>query len=301
MKKRIIFGVLSLAAFILILNSVFVVYPNEYKAVRQFGAVVRIVDHPGPQVKIPIFQKTLSIPNYEMCYDIPVSSITTADKKIMIVDSFALWKIEDPYKYIISLGANKNIAEERINTNIYNAMKNVLSNTKQDEIISGRDGELAQSITDKVGTQLEVYGIKLLKVETKTLDLPEENKAAVYARMISERNNIAAGYTAKGESQKQMIINETDKQVTLTVSNAEAEAEKLKAEGEAEYMKIMSSVYNDTDKAEFYNYVRSLEALKTSLKSKNGQNVLVLPADSEFARILTGGGETESAEGIASD
>lgn len=287
MKKTMI-AIVSVVALICLISSVFVVYPNEYCVVKQFGAIYRIVDHEGLNFKIPFIQTTQSIPKYEMCYDIPVSSVTTSDKKIMEVDSFVLWEIDDPYQYITALGASQVTAESRINTVVYNAMKNVISNTKQDDIISGRDGELAQAITDKVGDQLDTYGIHLRKVETKMLDLPGDNKDAVYQRMISERSNIAASYTAQGDASKQKLINDTDKQVKLIVSEAEADAEKLRAEGEAEYMKILSKAYNDEDKADFYNYVRSLEAMKKSLVSKKGTNIVVLSEDSEFARILNG-------------
>ena len=123
--------------------------------------------------------------------------------------------------------------------------------------------------------------------EIKALDLPEDNKAAVYERMISERGNIAAGYTAKGEAEAQKIRNETDKQVTITLANAEKEAETLTAEGEAEYMRILSDAYNDADKAEFYNFIRSLDALKASLKGTD--KTLILDRDSEIAKILYGG------------
>lgn len=272
-------------------GAAFSVYPDEYVLVKQFGAVENIISEPGLNFKIPFIQSVQSIPKYEMCYDIPVSSVTTSDKKIMEVDSFVLWKISDPLKYVTTLGASQVTAESRLNNIVYNAMKNVISGTTQDEIISGRDGKLAQNITEKVGTQLDMYGIRLLKVETKMLDLPDENKESVYQRMISERNNIAARYTAEGDASKQRKINETDKQVRLLVSKAQADAEKIKAEGEAEYMRILAEAYNDEDKADFYNYVRSLEALKTGMISKAGTNVIVLDENSEFARILNGKGQ----------
>ncbi|MBR5359856.1 MAG: protease modulator HflC, partial [Lachnospiraceae bacterium] len=130
------------------------------------------------------------------------------------------------------------------------------------------------------------YGIQILTAEIKALDLPDDNKAAVYERMISERGNIAAGYKAKGEAEAQKIRNETDKNVKITIADANKQSETLRAEGEAEYMKILSDAYNDSDKADFYNYTRSLDALKESLKSNN--NTLILDKDSEIARILYG-------------
>lgn len=118
------------------------------------------------------------------------------------------------------------------------------------------------------------------------LDLPEENKDAVYERMITERNNIAAAYKAQGESEARIIRNTTDKEVSIMKSEAEAEADKLIAEGEAEYMKILSDAYNDESKADFYLFTKSLDTARTSLSNKN--NTLFLDKSSPLAQIFTG-------------
>ena len=131
------------------------------------------------------------------------------------------------------------------------------------------------------------YVIDILAVEVKKLDLPDDNKQAVYTRMISERENIAAQYTAEGESQAQMIQNTTDKEVSIMLSEAKAQAEQLVAEGEAEYMKILSDAYSDQSRSEFYAFVRSLDAARESLKGSNDKT-LILPADSPVAQIFSG-------------
>ena len=184
------------------------------------------------------------------------------------------------------LGANKANAESRISVVVYNAVKNVLSSTDQADIISGRDGKLAQMITDKIGSSLDSYGITVKKVETKLLDLPDSNKEAVYQRMISERQNIAAGYIADGQYQSNVIKNSTDREVSIIISEAKAKAEKIRAEGEAEYMRILSGAYNDEGKADYYNYIRSLDAIKASLKGEN--KTVILNESSELAKILQG-------------
>jgi len=156
--------------------------------------------------------------------------------------------------------------------------------TTQDDVISGRDGELSAAIMANIGNSLDQYGIQLLSFETKKLDLPGDNKAAVYERMISERDNIAATYTAEGSSEAQIIRNTTDKEVTVLLSEAEKEAAILIAEGEAEYMRILSEAYNDESKQEFYSFVRSLDALKASLKGNN--KTVILSPDSPIAQIF---------------
>lgn len=264
--------------------SAVVTYPNEYTLIKQFGAVKKVISEPGLSFKIPLFQSTQSIPKYKMCYDLAPSEVNTADKKIMTVDSFALWEIDDPLKYVTTLGANQSNAEGRLNNQVYNSVKTVMSSTTQEDIISGRDGELAQAVTQLIGTSLDSYGIQLNKVETKMLDLPDANRESVYDRMISERENIAAGYTAQGQSEYNKIKNETDKEISIKISKAEAEAEKIMAEGEAEYMRILSEAYNDESKSDFYNFLRGLDALKATIKGNN--KTLVLDKDSEMARIL---------------
>ena len=130
------------------------------------------------------------------------------------------------------------------------------------------------------------YGIEIITVENKRLDLPSDNKTAVYERMISERDNIAATYTAEGQAEAQVIRNTTDKEVTVLLSNADMQAEILVAEGEAEYMRILAEAYGDEARTEFYEFVRSVDALKVSMTGSN--KTLVLSADSPIAQIFNG-------------
>ena len=284
--KKIIGIVVLLLVVVLLQGSMVSTYNDEYKLVLQFGKVVRVVETPGLSFKIPFLQTTQSIPNYVIIYDLIPSEVNTRDKKVMVTDSFALWSVTDPLAYLSRLGANKANAESRISVVVYNAVKNVISSTDQADVISGRDGKLAEMITEKIGSSLDSYGIKVKKVETKLLDLPDSNKEAVYQRMISERQNIAAGYIADGEYQSNVIKNSTDKEVSIIISEAQAQAEKIRAEGEAEYMKILSGAYNDEGQADYSNYIRSLDALKASLKGDN--KTIILDENSELAKILRG-------------
>ena len=289
MKKRIFKGtglILLLLVLFVLSNAVVITRANEYVLIKQFGKVVRVEENAGPSLCIPFLQTVQRVPKYKMISDLYPSDVTTKDKKVMTVDSFVIWDISDPVKYLSSLNASKEKAEIRLGNVVYNSIKTVLSSTNQADIMSGRDGELAQSITDNIGNSMDSYGIHIYAVETKKLDLPDSNKESVYQRMISERNNIAAQYTADGDYQSQLIKNETDRTVKETIAKAQAEAEKIKAEGEARYMQILSDAYNDESKADFYNYVRSLDAMKASMKGSN--KTIILDEDSELARILSG-------------
>lgn len=287
-KKITLAIVIVFAALILFNASTVVTRPGEYRVVRQFGKIVRVdtVDSHayGLGFKIPFIQSDTAINSKLMLYDLAASDVMTSDKKSMISDCFVLWRIEDPVKFIQKLSGSQQNAESRISSNVYNALKNVISSLTQEEVISGRDGELADMLTENLGSSLASYGVKVEKIETKMLDLPDENKDAVYTRMISERNNIAASYTAQGEQQAQEIKNDTDEQTTVILAQAQKTADTTIAEGEAEYMRILSEAYNDTSKADFYSFVRQLDAVKATLK--NGENTIVLDKDSPIAKIF---------------
>lgn len=279
--------VVMVVALILLGGSCMVVtYPNEYAVVKQFGKIVSIRENPGLSMKLPFIQHVEKIENEVLLYDLAVSDVMTKDKKSMIADCFVLWEINDPLKYTQTLSAQKSNAEYRINTIVYNSLKNVISSLSQEEVISGRDGELAASIKANIGDTLEQYGITLLAVETKSLDLPDENKAAVYERMISERNNIAATYQAEGEEEAKEIANNTKAEITIMQSEADAQAEEIVAKGEAEYMRILSDAYNNEEKADFYLFLRSLDAAKATMTGDN--KTLIIDESSPLADIFYG-------------
>ena len=266
--------------------SVTVTQQNEYKLIRQFGKVDRVISSSGISFKIPFIESTQSLPKETLLYDLAASDVITKDKKTMISDSYVLWKISDPLKFAQTLNSSVESGESRINTAVYNATKNAISSMSQDQVITSRDGELSDMVMEAIGTNMDQYGIELLKFETKQLDLPDDNKEAVYERMISERDNIAATYKAEGNSEAKVIRNKTDKEVTIQISDAKKQAEILGAEGEQEYMKILAQAYGEEDRSEFYSFVRSLDALKTSMKGED--KTVILSADSPIAQIFEG-------------
>lgn len=266
--------------------SVTVTQQNEYKLIRQFGKVDRVISSSGISFKIPFIESTQSLPKETLLYDLAASDVITKDKKTMISDSYVLWKISDPLKFAQTLNSSVESGESRINTAVYNATKNAISSMSQDQVITSRDGELSDMVMEAIGTNMDQYGIELLKFETKQLDLPDDNKEAVYERMISERDNIAATYKAEGNSEAKVIRNKTDKEVAIQISDAKKQAEILGAEGEQEYMKILAQAYGEDDRSEFYSFVRSLDALKTSMKGED--KTVILSADSPIAQIFEG-------------
>lgn len=283
-KIGILIGVSAMA--VAVGASVTVTQQNEYKLIRQFGKVDRVISSSGISFKIPFIESTQSLPKETLLYDLAASDVITKDKKTMISDSYVLWKISDPLKFAQTLNSSVESGESRINTAVYNATKNAISSMSQDQVITSRDGELSDMVMEAIGTNMDQYGIELLKFETKQLDLPDDNKEAVYERMISERDNIAATYKAEGNSEAKVIRNKTDKEVAIQISDAKKQAEILEAEGEQEYMKILAQAYGEEDRSEFYSFVRSLDALKTSMKGED--KTVILSADSPIAQIFEG-------------
>ena len=286
LKGKITALLLVIAAAAVVSSAAFTVHMKEYVAVRQFGKIVRVVSEPGLNFKIPFIQSIQRITAATMVYDIAQSDVITRDKKTMIADDYVLWRVVDPVKYIQTLNALDARAQERIDASAYNATKNVISSMTQDEVIAARGDKLGAMITEESNDTMGGYGIEIIQTQIKALDLPEDNKDAVYQRMISERQNIAASFKAEGDSEAQLIRNETDKEVTVTKAQAKKDAAVIEAEGEAEYMRILQEAYNNEDKAGFYNFIRSLDALKASLAG--GNKTIILDKDSELAKILYG-------------
>lgn len=265
--------------------SVTVTAQDEYKLIRRFGKVERVIGTAGVSLRIPFLESADTLPKETLLYDLAPSDVITKDKKTMISDSYVLWRIKEPLRFAQTLNSSRENGESRINTVVYNATKNVISSLSQDEVITSRNGELSKKVMDSIGGSMEPYGIDIVLFETKQLDLPDDNKEAVYERMISERDNIAATYTAEGDSEAKVIRNTTDKEIAIQISEARKSAEILEAEGEQEYMRILAEAYGDESKSEFYTFVRSLDALKVSMKG--GNKTVVLSEDSPIARIFT--------------
>ena len=284
MKKLVAGVILAFAAIIVFSSSIVITQEDEYKLIREFGKISSVITEPGVSFKVPFIQSADTLPKQILIYDLASSDVITMDKKTMITDSYVLWKIDDPLLFAQTLNSSVSNAESRIDTVVYNAIKNVISSLSQNDVISGRDGELTEAIMANIGSTMGQYGITLLTVETKRLDLPSDNKSAVYERMISERDKIAATYIAEGNSEAQIIRNATDTEISINLSAAEAEAERIIAEGEAEYMRILAEAYADQSRTEFYAFVRSLDAARASLTGTN--KTLILSSDSPIAQIF---------------
>ncbi|MES1037935.1 MULTISPECIES: protease modulator HflC [Peribacillus] len=282
-----IFLIIIIALLLIIFTNVYIVKEGEYKVVRQFGEVVRIDKTPGLKAKVPFIQSVVTLPKYQMSSDVSEAEINTKDKKRMLIDNYAVWRIEDPKKLITNARTLEN-AETKMEEFIYSAVRSELGQLNYDEIINDEKssrGSLNDRITEKVNDllQKDSYGISLTDVRIKRTDLPAENEASVFKRMISERESKAQEYLSKGDAKKNRIIADTDRKVKELLSTAEADAEVIRAEGEGEAAKIYNKSFSKDP--EFYKLYRTLESYK---KTIGDQTVIVLPSDSPYASLLMG-------------
>ncbi|MBE6561304.1 MAG: protease modulator HflC [Ruminococcaceae bacterium] len=283
--------VIALIAVMVGSGAFYVVAENEHACVMRFNKIEKITSKAGLYFKIPFVDEIMSFPNTVMLYDIPESEVLTADKKNMTVDSYITWKIADPQVFYQTLGTITE-AEIRLDALTYNALKNLMGTLEQNDIINEEDAsernDIYFGITSDVADVATTYGIEVLDVKVKRLDLPEDNEQAVYARMISDRNQIAEKYTADGEYEASIIRNDVDKQVNIIVSNAQAQAAKLEAEGEAEYMQMLADAYDSEEKKDFYEFTLGLDALKASLDAEQNTKTVIIDGSSLLGQLLLG-------------
>ncbi|PLR77776.1 protease modulator HflC [Bacillus sp. V3-13] len=282
-----IFFIIVIFVLVFIFTNLFIVKEGEYKVVRQFGEVVRIESEPGLNYKIPFVQSVTTLPKHQMTYDVSEAEINTKDKKRMLIDNYAVWRISDPKKMIANARSVIN-AESRMEEFIYSVVRTELGQLNYDEIINDEKssrGSLNDRVTDKVNELLANvnYGIKVTDVRIKRTDLPAENEESVYTRMISERQSTAQQYLSMGDAEKNRVEAETDRKVKEMLAKAQADAETIRAEGESEAAKVYNQSFSkDPD---FYSLFRTLESYK---KTINGETVIVLPSNSPYASLLTG-------------
>lgn len=286
--KIVLIVAIVFAALVVLLTSLYTVREDEFGIVRRFGKVVDVKSEAGLYIKTPFVEEVSALPKNKRMYDVPPSDVLTMDKKALVVDNYVVWRITDPLTFVQRVGTVEEM-EKRIDAATYSVVKNTLGTKNQTDIIkTGVDGRNAfnELITGDVNNQLtNQYGVEILLVEVKKLDLPSDNEAAVYNRMISDRQQIAAAYKAEGELEASKIKNETDKKATIIKSEASADAEKIRGEAEAEYMRILANAYKTPEQQSFYSFYRSLDALKISIQ---GEKKLILSADSEIAKALMG-------------
>ncbi|GLC88320.1 protease modulator HflC [Lysinibacillus piscis] len=288
-KYLSIAGILTLifALFIVLFANIYIVKESEYAIVRQFGEVVKFEREPGLNMKVPFIQSVTKLPKNQLTYEISEEEITTKDKKRIIIDNYAIWRITDP-KLLISNAGTIEKVESRMEEFIYSVIRSELGRIEYTQIINDKAtsrGNINDTVTERVNELLSAdkYGIEVVDVRIRRIDLPKENEQSVFTNMSSKRQSIAQTYLSEGDAQKRRTEAETDKNVQEKLAQAKAEAASIQAEGEAEAAKIYNQSFSQDP--EFYSLYRTLESYK---KTIGEDTVIVLPANSPYAKVLSG-------------
>lgn len=289
-KKYISLAVTLTVVFaiaVILFANVYVVKESEYVVVRQFGEVVKFEGEPGLNLKVPFIQSITRLPKNQMTYEISEEEINTQDKKRIIIDNYAVWRITDP-KLLISNAGTIEKVESRMEEFIYSVIRTELGQIKYKDIISDGDtkrGNINDKVTERVNELLskDNYGIEVVDVRIRRIDLPVENEQSVFTNMVSERASIAQQYLSEGDAQKRRMEAQTDREVQEMLATANKDASVIQAEGEAEAAKIYNTSFSKDP--EFYSLYRTLESYK---KTVGEETVIILPSTSPYAKLLSG-------------
>lgn len=285
-KSIIIITILFLIS-IVFLSNLFILKPSEYAIVKEFGRIVEVIEEEGLHFKTPFIQSKMILPKNVLFYDVPPAEINTLDKKRIVVDYYALWKITDPIDMLESLRTLEG-AEARLSDIMYSNVRNELGKLEYGDIINPEDnnrGGIDKIVQDNVNKILKTNnnGIEIVDIQMKRIDLPLSNEESVYKRMISERQSKAQEYLSQGEAEAKKIRAEVDREVEEIIAKANSEAEFIIAEGEKEAAKIYNDIYGGNP--EFFRLYTTLDSYKTTI---GDETVILLPINSPYLKYLTG-------------
>ena len=263
------------------LSTVFTVDETRQVVILQFGEPVRIIKTPGLYFKLPApLQVAQRFDDRLLEYDVAPEEILSKDKKSLIVDNYVRWRIVDPLLFLQTVQTEP-IAKTRIDDIVYSELRRELGTHNMSEIITESREIIMEKVTRESATATKPYGIEVVDVRLKRVDLPQNNEQSIYRRMQAERIRQANKFRSEGEEESQKIKASTDKDKTIILATAYKEAEEVKGEGEAKAVDIYARAFSkDPD---FYEFYRTLETYKIILDKKT---TLVLPTNSKLFDIL---------------
>lgn len=281
-KQGLIIAVIAviIGLFVLGASPLFVVDVTQNAIVVQLGAPVKNITEPGLYVKVPFIQEVTYFDKRLLDYDSDPQDVITQDKKTLLLDNFAKWRITDPLKVYQNFQSQRG-ALQRLHDIIYSELRVELGRHDLLEIVATGRADLMKIVTQRANEKASAYGIEIQDVRIKRADLPEQNEKAVFARMQAERERQAKQYRAEGAEEAQKIRSEAEKDREIILAQAYKEAEELRGAGDAKAFKVYADAYRQDPK--FFEFTRSMEAYKKTFKDKS---TLVMSPDSEFFRYL---------------
>ena len=279
--KKFLIGILVLAA-LFVLSTIIIVDETEQIVILQFGKPVRTIKDPGLNWKFPApFQTSNSFEKRLLEYDVPPEEILSKDKKSLIIDNYVRWRIIDPLLFLQTVRAVPT-AKTRLDDIVYSELRQELGTHDMVEIITETRELIMEKVTKASNEETSKYGIEVIDVRIRRVDLPRENEASIYARMEAERKRQANKFRSEGSEEAQKIRAATDRDKTVILAEAYKKAQQIRGEGEAIALDIYASSYSkDPD---FYEFTRTLEIYEKVIDKKT---TLVLPGDSKLFKGLT--------------
>ena len=282
MNKKIIIAIILLAAIVILSAwSLFTVDETEQVIITQLGKYIRTVTQPGLHFKLPFLQSVHKFEDRVLEYDAAAAKIITSDKKHLVIDNYARWRIVDPLKLYQTV-RNEFGAQARLDDIVFSEIREELARHTLTEIVSVNREAIMKKVGRKCGIKALEYGVEVIDVRIKRADLPSEVAHSVYARMKAERQRIAKKYRSEGEEEALKIRAITDKEKTIMLAESYRKSEKLKGQGDAEAISVYAAAFEKDP--EFYSFVRTLQTYEKSLRKNT---TVVLPSDSEFFQYLS--------------
>ena len=279
MKKLFIIIIIAALAFF---TTVYIVDETEQVVVLAFGKPVKTITKPGLNFKLPApFQVVVTFDKRLLEYDVPPEEVLSMDKKTLIMDNYVRWRIVDPLLFLQTVQAVPT-AKTRLDDIVYSELRQELGTHDMVEIITETRDLIMDKVTAASNEESEKYGIEVVDVRIRRVDLPSENEASIYARMEAERNRKANMFRSEGEEEAQKIRAKTERDKTVILADAYKISQEIRGEGEARALEIYASSFSRDPK--FYEFVRTLETYEKIIDKKT---TLVLPGDSKLFKELT--------------
>lgn len=281
-RQGLLLALLAIVVLLVALGAspVFIVDITQTAIVVELGKPKRNITTPGLNFKVPFIQDVTYFDKRLLDYDSRPQEVITQDKKTLLIDNFAKWRIVDPLK-VFQAFQNQRNALRRLDDIIYSELRVELGRHDLPDIVSRTRSEIMAIVTQRANEKAVAYGIEIQDVRIKRADLPEQNEKAVFARMQAERERQAKQYRAEGAEEAQKIRSEAEKDREILLATAYKEAEEIRGEGDAKAFRTYSSAYRRDPR--FFEFTRSMEAYRKTF-SKN--STMVLTPDSEFLRYL---------------
>lgn len=277
-------GVVAVVAIVVAFLTFFTVSQTQQALVLRFGQPRAVITQPGLHMKAPFLDSVVYLDKRVLNLDLPEQEVIAQDKKRLVVDAFARWRITDPLRFYQTL-ADPRIARMRLQPVLGAGVRQVLGDNTFAAVLSTKRAGLMHEIRDGVNAQTKGFGINVIDVRIRRADLPAANSAAIYARMQQERVREANAFRAQGEQISREIRSKADRQVTVILADANRQAQITRGQGDAESTRIYAQAYGKDPN--FYSFYRSMDAYKGALKGNN--TTVVLSPDSDFFRYFQHG------------